>query len=125
MAGPYARIPHHSAAFSISVPRTSKSRSPLPACSRRGAPPEQLRFHDLRHTTASLFVARGANPKQIVEHLGHSTICLTFDRYGHLFDGHDVGLLDAFEDTFAAARVPDPCPEDEDEDSGESRAKGR
>jgi integrase len=33
-----------------------------------------------------------ANPKQIQERLGHSTITLTFDRYGHLFEGHDQEL---------------------------------
>ena len=77
---------------------------------RRAGLPHGLRFHDLRHTAASLLISRGANPKQIQERLGHSTIQLTFDRYGHLFEGHDEALLTALDATFAESRVSDPCP---------------
>lgn len=45
----------------------------------------QLRFHDLRHTTASLLIQLGAHPKEVCDYLGHSTITITMDRYGHLF----------------------------------------
>ena len=51
----------------------------------RPAIPAGLGFHDLRHTCAALLIAQGAHPKEIQERLGHSTIRLTFDRYGHLF----------------------------------------
>ena len=47
--------------------------------------PEDLRIHDLRHTCAALLIAQGASPKAIQAHLGHSSIQVTFDRYGHLF----------------------------------------
>ena len=77
---------------------------------RRAGLPDGLRFHDLRHTAASLLISRGANPKQIQERLGHSTIQLTFDRYGHLFEGHDAALLDTLDAAYAEARVSDPCP---------------
>jgi len=80
-----------------------------PAVERAGLA-ETLRFHDLRHTAASLLIARGANPKQIQERLGHSTIRLTFDRYGHLFEGHDAALLDALDSVYAEARVSKLCP---------------
>jgi integrase len=46
---------------------------------------EGLRIHDLRHTCASLLIAQGAHPKAIQAHLGHSSISVTMDRYGHLF----------------------------------------
>jgi integrase len=46
-----------------------------------------LRFHDLRHTCASLLIAAGAHPKAIQERLGHSSIQITMDRYGHLLPG--------------------------------------
>ncbi len=46
---------------------------------------EGLRIHDLRHTCASLLIAQGAHPKAIQVHLGHSSISVTMDRYGHLF----------------------------------------
>ena len=52
-----------------------------------------LRFHDLRHTVASLLIAQGANPKQIQERLGHASITPTLGTYGHLLDGHDTDLL--------------------------------
>jgi integrase len=62
-------------------------------------PPERqaLRFHDLRHTAASLLIGLGANPKQIQDRMGHSSITTTFDLYGHLFEGHDTALLDALD----------------------------
>ena len=44
-----------------------------------------MRFHDLRHTYASLLVAQKAHPKLISESLGHSSIGVTMDRYSHLF----------------------------------------
>jgi integrase len=47
--------------------------------------PHDLRIHDLRHTCASLLIAQGTHPKAIQAHLGHSSITVTLDRYGHLF----------------------------------------
>ena len=44
-----------------------------------------LRFHDLRHTCASWLIARGGTAKAVMAWMGHSTIKVTFDRYGHLF----------------------------------------
>jgi integrase len=68
-----------------------------PALVRAGLP-EQIRFHDLRHTCASLLIAQGAHPKAIQAHLGHSSIQVTMDRYGHLFPDaleHLADRLDA------------------------------
>jgi integrase len=44
----------------------------------------RLRFHDLRHTHASLMLARGIHPKVVSERLGHSSIGLTLDTYSHV-----------------------------------------
>ncbi len=45
-----------------------------------------FRFHDLRHVAASLFIEQGGwQPKKIQTVMGHSSIQITFDRYGHLF----------------------------------------
>jgi integrase len=55
-----------------------------PALKRAGLP--HMRFHDLRHTFASLLIAQGAHPKYISEQLGHASVQITLDRYGHLFD---------------------------------------
>lgn len=45
-----------------------------------------LRPHDLRHTCASLLIAADAHPRHIKEHLGHSSISVTMDVYGHLYE---------------------------------------
>lgn len=44
-----------------------------------------IRFHDLRHTCASLLINQGESPKYIQKQLRHASIQMTFDRYGHLF----------------------------------------
>ena len=51
---------------------------------RAGLP--RLRFHNLRHTYASLLIAQGGHPKYIQSQLGHSSINVTTDIYGHLMD---------------------------------------
>ena len=57
----------------------------------------QVRFHDLRHTFASLLIQQGANVKYIQQQLGHGSISITLDIYSHLFHGdhrHHVHQLD-------------------------------
>jgi integrase len=56
-----------------------------------------VRFHDLRHTFASLMLLRGAKPKVISEALGHSSVAFTMDTYSHIIDGMQedaMALLD-------------------------------
>ena len=53
-----------------------------------------LRFHDLRHTYAALMVAAGAHPKYLQAQMGHSSIRVTLDLYGHLFPDANRGVLD-------------------------------
>ena len=44
-------------------------------------------FHSLRHAAASLFIAHlGWQPKRVQTVMGHASITMTFDRYGHLFE---------------------------------------
>lgn len=66
--------------------------------------PKGLRFHDLRHTCAGLLIANGAHPKEIQERLGHSTIRVTFDTYGHLLPSLDERLRDGLEKTYRDAK---------------------
>jgi len=47
---------------------------------------KDFRFHDLRHTSASHLLMRGASLKTVQEHLGHTTITMT-QRYSHLSKG--------------------------------------
>ena len=62
---------------------------------------QRARFHDLRHTHAALLIAQGAHPKAIQYRLGHSSITVTLDRYGHLFPALDDALTDALDATYA------------------------
>ena len=47
----------------------------------------RIRFHDLRHTYASLLIQNGESLAYVCDQLGHSTIKLTVDIYGHLVPG--------------------------------------
>lgn len=47
----------------------------------------KVRLHDMRHTHASLLLARGVHPKVVQERLGHSSITMTLDLYSHLAPG--------------------------------------
>jgi len=68
--------------------------------------PNGLRVHDLRHTCSSLLIAQGAHPKAIQVHLGHSSIMVTMDRYGHLFPS-DMDTLAVALNTVRAQAVAD------------------
>jgi excisionase family DNA binding protein len=60
---------------------------------------DPVRLHDARHTYASLMIAAGVNAKALTTYMGHSTIQVTFDLYGHLLPGNEAeaaALLDAY-----------------------------
>ena len=59
--------------------------------------PDGLRIHDLRHTCASLLISQGPHPKAVQAHLGHSSISVTMDRYGHLFPSDMEALAEALD----------------------------
>ena len=48
---------------------------------------DRVRFHDLRHSAASLMLAQGVHPKVVSEMLGHASISLTLDTYSHVLPG--------------------------------------
>ncbi len=58
-----------------------------PTLKRAGLP--RIRFHDLRHSFASMLIHRGENIKYVQRVLGHSSVQVTIDVYGHLLP--DVG----------------------------------
>ena len=58
----------------------------------------QVRFHDLRHSYAALLIQKGAHPKYIHEQMGHSSIQVTMDIYGHLFGGEYRHLASQLDD---------------------------
>ncbi len=60
---------------------------------------KRITLHEARHTYASLMIAAGVNAKALCDYLGHSSIQVTYDRYGHLMPGNEneaAGLLDAY-----------------------------
>jgi integrase len=78
-----------------------------PAAARAGLP-HRLRFHDLRHTCASLLIAQGASVKAVQAQLGHASATVTLDRYGHLFPDELQQLADRLQDAYAEA-ITDPA----------------
>jgi integrase len=60
-----------------------------------------ITLHQCRHTYASMMIAAGVNAKALCTFMGHSSIAITYDRYGHLFPGSEreaARLLDAYLD---------------------------
>jgi integrase len=63
---------------------------------------EGLRFHDLRHTFASLMLLRGAKPKVISEAPGHSSVAFTMDTYSHIISGMQEDMMAPLDEVLPA-----------------------
>lgn len=59
-----------------------------------------VRFHDLRHSAVPLWVEMGANLLQVSRWLGHSSVQITADVYGHLFSETNDAVMARLDDTF-------------------------
>ena len=57
-----------------------------------------IRFHDLRHTTASLLLEKNVHPKIVSELLGHSTVTLTLNTYSHIINPLSSVAADALDE---------------------------
>jgi integrase len=57
-----------------------------------------LKFHSLRHTFASLLLEQGESPAYVKDQLGHASISITVDIYGHLIPGTNRGAVDKLDD---------------------------
>ena len=71
----------------------------------------RIRFHDLRHTYASLCIAAGMDPKALQRAMGHASISMTMDTYAHLFPGSYERPLARLEGLFSSKFSDDPGPE--------------
>ena len=78
--------PYNSSIISHSFPRLIK---------RLGLP--VIRYHDLRHSAASILVSIGCNVKEVLAFLGHNQISTTLDTYAHLFNSSSVDLMRKYE----------------------------
>ncbi len=65
----------------------------------------EARFHDLRHTHATLMLKAGEPVKVVADRLGHATAMLTLDTYAHVLPGMDAGAADRFGQMLEAAAV--------------------
>ena len=63
-----------------------------PALEKAGL--RHFRFHDLRHTFGSLLIQDGASLAYVRDQMGHSSIQITVDTYGHLIPGADIAWVD-------------------------------
>jgi integrase len=77
-------------------PSNLRKRSFAPLLSKAQLP--SIRFHDLRHTCATLLLARNVNPKIVSEMLGHATIAITLDTYSHVLPNMQDSATHALED---------------------------
>jgi integrase len=61
----------------------------------------QIRFHDLRHTAATLLLLAGVHPKIVSERLGHASIEVTLNTYSHVLPTMQKAATDKLEAMFA------------------------
>ncbi|HEU5380512.1 MAG TPA: site-specific integrase [Ktedonobacteraceae bacterium] len=76
-----------------------------------------IRFHDLRHSAATILLSMGVNIKVIQELLGHSDIAITLRVYGHLLPSMQQEAVDKWEDAFTGEEGSDDEQDDDDEGS--------
>jgi integrase len=71
----------------------------------RAAELDGPRIHDLRHTAVALWIAAGANPKEVAARAGHTSVSFTLDRYGHLYPDADQALRDRLDALHALSQA--------------------
>lgn len=76
----------------------------------------RIRFHDLRHTHATLLLKAGVPPKIVSERLGHATVAFTMDIYAHVIPGMQAEAADMFRDLVFGDDDPEPHEPDHDSD---------
>ena len=84
-----------------------------PALEKAGL--RHFRFHDLRHSFGSLLIQDGASLAYVKEQMGHSSIQITVDVYGHLIPGADIAWVDRLDSTSSSqqtATKPQQPPKD-------------
>src|SRR5215203_4175617 len=80
-------------------PEKVTQRAFKPLLKRAGLP--EMRFHDLRHTFATLLLARGVHPTYVQRALGHASVKMTLDRYSHWMPSMGRATADAIDAVLA------------------------
>jgi len=81
---------------SLLIPSNLRNRSFKRIKARSGVR-EDLRFHDLRHTCATLLLREGVNVKVVSEMLGHASIIITLNTYSHVLPDMQDSAAEAME----------------------------
>ena len=68
---------------------------------KKGGLPHTVRFHDLRHTCATLLLSKNVNPKVVSEMLGHANVTVTLDTYSHVLPHMQDGAVDAMDSSLS------------------------
>ena len=70
---------------------------------------EPIGLHECRHSYAAYMIAAGINYKALSTYMGHSSVTITLDRYGHLMPGNEseaANLLDSYLARATTATAP-------------------
>jgi integrase len=86
-------------------PSNMRQRSFTPLLRKANIP--HIRFHDLRHTCATLLLGKGTHPKFVQELLGHATVAITLDTYSHVMLAWAIRPR-AMQEVLALCRTPSP-----------------
>ena len=90
-------------------PAQPATQGPAPAPARPAVPSplpqhkRQVRFHDLRHTCASLLIANGASIMLVSQRLGHASTRMTLDRYSWMYPSEEAAMAVALDAVWEAA----------------------
>lgn len=106
---------HHSAPGTDGLLFTAENGSPLrnsnfnrrvwkPTVEAAGLP-QGLRIHDLRHSAVAFLISQGAHPEAIKRYMGHSSISVTMDVYGHLFPSDAEDLADRLDELYRKSQT--------------------
>ena len=88
----------------------------LPCVEKAGL--RRIRFHDLRHTFGSLLIQDGAPLPYLKEQMGHSSIQITVDIYGHLIPGADIRWIDRLDSETSAQLSATPAQPSSEHEAG-------
>ncbi len=77
---------------------------------KAGLFPRGVNFHSLRHSGASILINAGYSLHDVSKRLGHSTITMTSNTYGHLEEARDRAIAEGLDAAFAQAPAPSIVP---------------
>lgn len=79
-------------------------RSFTPILQRAGL---TIRFHDLRHTCATLLLSAGVNPRSVMQRLGHSSLTMTLGTYGHCLQNDENLSISVLQSVLCSSTLRD------------------